>query len=636
MAMLSKDAALFLKKHPPFSLLDDHTLGRLVESLIMELYPAGTLILKQGDQQTRGLHIIKEGGVKILARAASGQERVIDYRDAGETFGFLSLDEDDRLDVSVQAVGDTVCYVADKAGIMKLLDDHPLLREYLIPSYFPKREESPAGSSVYQHAPHLGSQRVLFTTPVRDLAGREVITVRADTPIIEAVRLMSAHRISALVIMDKSDWPEGIITSSDLRDRVLARQKDQSDPVSDIMSNPLVMVDGADFCFEALLKMMSHNVHHLLVIDSGKLTGIVSNHDFLVLQGISPLLVVREIENQSTIEGLIAASGKIRGLISLLLREGAGAGSILRIITTVNDRIERKILDLALTTLGTPPVPFCWIVYGSAGRKEQTFKTDQDNAIVYADTAGELEQLATAEYFGRFAEFVVNAFLRCGFMLCPGDFMATTPQWRQPLSVWKRSFSAWIDTPTSKAIHNSANLFDFRGLHGDLNLAVELKKHLMHSLRNQMIFLKALAELTTDYRPPLGLFGSLIFEKTGEHAKHLNIKDKCLTPLTNIVRLFSFESNIPETSTLERIAVLKNIHPVMKEVGDDLEHAFEFVSLLRIRHQLDQSAMNIEPDNFIDPRQLGSLEFRNLKGICSLVAQVINDISRKYGTGARL
>ncbi|MDP2157009.1 MAG: DUF294 nucleotidyltransferase-like domain-containing protein, partial [Nitrospirota bacterium] len=412
--------------------------------------------------------------MKIIAQTTEGQEHVIDYRDAGETFGFLSLNEGERLNVSVQAVGDTVCYVADKDSVMKLLDDHPLFQEYLIPSYFPKRGEIRAGSAYCRHAPHLGSEKVLFTTPVRDLAGREVITVRIDTPIMEAVRLMSAHRISALVIVDESDKPDGIITSSDLRDRVLVRQKDTSDPVSDIMSKPLVMVDGADFCFEALLKMMSHDVHHLLVTDSGRLTGIVSNHDFLVLQGISPLRVVREIENQSTIEGLTSASGKIRGLISLLLREGASAGNILRIITTVNDRIERKILDLAMNTLGPPPVPFCWIVYGSSGRKEQTFKTDQDNAIIYKDPVDEKEQLLSAEYFGRFSQFVVNAFLRCGFTLCPGDFMATNPLWRQPISVWKKNFSRWICTPTSKAIHHAVNLFDFRGLHGDLRLANEL------------------------------------------------------------------------------------------------------------------------------------------------------------------
>ena len=634
--MLSGSAVKFLQKYPPFNLLDERSRDMLVAHLVMEIYPAGTLILKQGGRSFRGLFIVKEGSVRIFAGAAPEQEHSIDYRGVGETFGFLSLNEDERLDVSVQAVGDTICYVADNPTVRELLNEHPLFREYLVPAYFPKRGETFARTDVFQNALDAGSEKVLFTTPVRDLACRDAVTVRADVPIIEAARSMSAHRIGALVVVDEFDKPVGIITSSDLRDKVLVPQKDPSTSVRQIMSAPLVTVAGEDCCFEALLKMMTRGVHHLLVIDSGRLTGMVSNHDFLVLQGISPLVIVKEIEDQSTVDGLAATSGKVIGLISLLLRAGAGAVSILRIISTVNDRIERKILDLALKTLGPPPVPFCWIVYGSAGRREQTFRTDQDNAIIYDDPAGERESLRSAEYFGRFAAFVVNAFLRCGFKLCPGDFMATTLKWRQPLSVWRKYFSGWICAPTNKAIHNSANLFDFRGLHGEMVLAAELKKHLMRTLPDQPLYLKALADLTTDYRPPLGMFGSLVFEKDGNYAHHLNLKDKCLTPLINIVRLFSFESQIPETSTIERIAILKNIHPVIKNAGDDLEQAFEFISLLRIRHQLEQEAMGIEPDNFIDPRRLSSLELGNLKEICRLVSQIIDDIAMKYGTGTNL
>ena len=46
-----------------------------------------------------------------------------------------------------------------------------------------------------------------------------------------------------------------------------------------------------------------------------------------------------------------------------------------------------KILELGKAKLGPPPAPYCWIVLGSEGRREQTFKTDQDNALIYADPA---------------------------------------------------------------------------------------------------------------------------------------------------------------------------------------------------------------------------------------------------------
>lgn len=635
-AMPDKSATNYLKNHHPFNLLDDHALAKLVNCLTMELYPSGTHILAQGDKPSRALYIIKEGSVRIYARTGPGQDKVIDFRGAGDTFGFLSIGEGMRLDVSVQAVTATICYVADKVCVMMLLAENPVLREYLMPSYFPKQKDSQASLPPALNFYHEGSDRVLFTTPVRDLVARDVVTARTDVSLIDAAGLMSAHRAGALVIVDETGGPIGIITNTDLRDKAMACRKDPSSPVADIMSSPLFTIDGNDFCFEAVLKMVSHNVHHLVVTDAGRLTGVISSRDFVILQITSPLMIVREIENQSSVEGLASASGKILRLISLLLGEGARAESIIRIITDVNDRIECKILDFAVKTLGPPPRPFCWIVYGSAGRKEQTFKTDQDNAIIYADPRSGEEARQVEEYFGRFAEFVVNAFLRCGFALCPGDFMATNQQWRQPLSAWKKSFSNWIQTPTDKAIHNAANLFDFRGLYGDLHLAEDLKKHLMETLAEKKLFLMAMAHLITDYRPPIGMFGSFIVEKSGEHTNRLDLKKGCLTPIINIIRLSAFECNIPETCTFERLAVLKTVHSTISTVGDDLAHALEYILLLRMRRQLEQVSMGITPDNFINPKKLSSFEQKNLKEICKLLSRMLEDIAAKYELAALL
>jgi len=347
-------------------------------------------------------------------------------------------------------------------------------------------------------------------------------------------------------------------------------------------------------------------------------------------------MLLRDIESQSSVEGLATSSRKVTTLISMLLGEGAKAGSINRIITSVNDRIERTILDLALKTLGPPPMPFCWIVYGSAGRKEQTFRTDQDNGLIYEEPRSEEEANEAKAYFSRFAEFSVNAFLRCGFALCPGEFMATNPKWRQSFSVWRKLFSDWIGTPTDEAIYNAVNLFDFRGLHGDLRLAAGLRNHLVNTLRDQNFFLKALADVTTGFRPPLSLFGSLTVKKEGVHANHLDLKKNCLTPLINIIRLFSFESHIHETSTAERLAILKTTHPIVKILGDDLAYALEFLSMIRIRHQLEQVSTGLSPDNFINPKRLSSLEQRNLKEICRLLSRILDDIDKKYGIGTQL
>jgi CBS domain-containing protein len=633
--MLRESVRDFLKENQPFSLLDDAALDWLAQSLTIQVYPAGVHILRQGRPASRSLFIVKEGTVRLYVSTPAGGEQVLDFRSAGDTFGFLARDESEGVSASVQAVGDTVCYVAEGATVAKLLNDHPELGEYLLPGYFPRRGPEASRTPLAQSLLHDGSERALFTTPVRHLARREVLAVRADATIAQAAELMATHRVGSLVVTDPADTPIGIVTTTDLRDRVLVARRDPSGEVGTIMSAPLLTVGAADFCFEALLKMMSHNVHHLPVLEGKRLLGILSNHDLMVLQGTSPLVIAREIEGQDTVEGLAASCGKIKGLVSLLLREGAGAGGIIRVISAVNDRLEHRMLDLALATLGPSPVGFCWLVYGSAGRKEQTFKTDQDNAIVYADPRNPQEAGAAQEYFGRFADFVVDGFQRCGFSWCRGNFMASNPRWRQPLSAWKRDFSDWILSPDEAAIQKAANLFDFRGLHGDLGLAAALKAHLRDALVGQTRFLHALASSALAFRPPLGLFGSLQVEKSGEHANQVDLKRCCLTPLINVVRLHALESNLSETSTIERLAVLRAAQAIPRARADDLAHAFEFLSLLRIRHQHEQIAMGLEPDNFIDPRSLTSLELRTLKEICRVIVKALDAIALKYQVEAR-
>ena len=94
--------------------------------------------------------------------------------------------------------------------------------------------------------------------------------------------------------------------------------------------------------------------------------------------------------------------------------------------------------------------------------------------------------------------------------------------------------------------------------------------------------------------------------KSGEHKDQLDLKKKCITPLINIARLYALEAGVPETSTLGRIAGLRERHPVMRQFADELEQAFEFFLLLRIHHQFDQIRAGQAPDNFTCDKYLDS------------------------------
>lgn len=283
----------------------------------------------------------------------------------------------------------------------------------------------------------------------------------------------------------------------------------------------MITVEGNERVFHALLAMVSRNIHHVLVTQQGVPAGVLTAHDLMVLQGKSPLNVVRHIEEQGSVTDLAAAQSRIAGLLPLLLREGAKASHSTRVVSEGNDRLTVKVLRLAEKKLGPPPVPYCWVVLGSEGRREQAFKTDQDNALIYADAE---DQDGVAEYFTKFAAFAQDALLACGYPACPGNYMASNPRWRQPLRVWLNYFRSWISEAERHQTEDALILFDMRPVGGDFSLFERLMVEKRRCLADAAQFKSMLAFVSIQNKPPLGFFRNFVVERSGEHKNQLDLK----------------------------------------------------------------------------------------------------------------
>ncbi|MBI5741312.1 MAG: cyclic nucleotide-binding/CBS domain-containing protein [Nitrospirae bacterium] len=631
--MTVKDVKEFLGNIQPFLELDDDALDNIAGGVIVEFYPKNTLILQQDGPPSDFLRVIKKGGVKIFISPDINEEIVLDYRTEGDSFGMLSIIRGDKSRANVATVEDTICYLISKEAVKRLLDSHAAFSEYFLKSFLNKYIDRTFSEMHNKSLLYGGGDKLLFTTTVEELSSGNVVTVPQEVSIKDSAEVMSKRKISSLVLVDQDNLPAGIVTDRDLRDKVVSKGRNTADPVSSIMSVPLMKAEAKEYCFEALLKMIRYNIHHLLVVDGGKLKGIITNHDLMMLQGASPISVVRDIETRQSVEELAPVSRKVNRIVNLLLKEGAKAGNITRIISEVNDRLLRRVLEMAERKLGRPPVNYCFIVFGSEGRKEQTFKTDQDNAIIYEDPKSAADGKKAAEYFRGFSAFVRDSLVACGFPVCPAGYMASTPQWRQPLTVWKDYFLKWINTPTPDSILFSLIFFDFRPVHGDTGLAEGLRSYLKRILKNQNVFFARMAAVVVNNRPPLGFFKSFIVEKSGEHKDELNLKFRGASPVVDIARLFALELGLAETSTFERLRALRDKHPIITELGEEMEQTFEFISLLRIHHQIKRIEQSLEPDNFINPGNLSNLERKSLKESFQLVLRVQDAILELYRPG---
>lgn len=629
--LILTDIIDFLSNIPPFQFLSKPTLKVLAENLAIEFFPQDTKIISQGGAPSQYLYVIKKGGIKLYLD--SDQDGItIDYLSEGDSLGFDSLYSEKEPLTNAVTIEDTICYLIDRERFFKIHNNNQIFAEYFLRSYLGKHTDMDFGLA--------GNRRFLFgardglplTETAGDVATKRLISATPDTTIKAAAQTMAENKISSLVIIKEGGSLAGIVTDRDLRDKVVAKGKSLDNPVSSIMSHPLICIEQDEYCFEALLKMTSHNVHHLLVTDNGKPRGILTNHDIMIRQGNSPIAIAKKLEGQRSIETIIPVAAEINNIIGSLLREGSRATGIAKIITELHDILVKKIISIKTKELGPAPVPFCWIVFGSEGRKEQTFTTDQDNALIYSDLE-DANNKDVSGYFRLLSEGVTDSLEKCGFPRCPAGYMADNPEWRKPLKSWKRYFNTWITTATPESILLSSIIFDFRPVFGDATLADSLREYLYDVIGNERGFLARMGTTVADNRPPMGFFRTFVVEKDGAHKDQLNLKISAISLLIDIVRLFCLEKGILATSTLERLRALKGDHEIATKYAEEIDQAFEFMMLLRMLHQLDQIDEGMKPDNFINPNKLSLIEKQTLKEIFQLISRLQDLIVQRYQLG---
>jgi signal-transduction protein with cAMP-binding, CBS, and nucleotidyltransferase domain len=119
---------------------------------------------------------------------------------------------------------------------------------------------------------------------VRAIIGdRETVTVGCSTCAREAARLMAARHIGALPILD-GDRLAGIITERDILARVVAADLDPATTaVAHVMSTQLLVAEIGEPWEVCLHRMQQARVRHLIVLDEGRLAGILSLRDLMAV-----------------------------------------------------------------------------------------------------------------------------------------------------------------------------------------------------------------------------------------------------------------------------------------------------------------------------------------------------------------
>jgi CBS domain-containing protein len=618
----------FLEGTLPFSELDRPSLVRIARHCLVDFFPAGTRLLRRGVSEVDGLYLIQKGAIRLFHE---DEGVLVDIRTDGASLGALSLFNGEKAALDAETVEDTFLIKIPRDKFFEAVHLNPAIPRFYLKSFadtfLSKAFEEMRCKPAAQHEDH---SLHLFSNPVGGLVSREPVSVPFGLSIQAAAREMIRHNTGSLLFREPSGEICGIVTDTDLR-KAMALGRDLQAPAETIMSTPVESIDASAVCFDALMTMMSRNIHHLVVRSHDKVQGVISSHDIMLLQGRSPMSVFREIASRTTIAGLYPLHDSITPVIRTLVQQGAKAGNITRMIAILNDQIITRLIELMLRELGPPPVKFCLLLMGSEGRREQTFATDQDNALIIENCGVDFLERAAETYFSAFTERMVGHLINCGFPRCPGDMMASNPVWRGTLDAWKGRVDTWVAAPEPQRVLASSVFFDFRGVCGHKDLAENLRQHVTSACAGKDLFLRYLAADCLNARPPLTFFKNFMVEKDGEHKNTLDIKGRGLLPFMDFARVMSLYHGIRETGTLTRLDLLHQAGHLSRDLYHEAREAFEFLLHARLMHQLEQMEAGQKPDNRIDPGTLSALEKRTLReafGVITALHGVLRETFR--------
>ena len=606
-----------LKASLPFNLLNDRVLLDILAEATVEYYPVGSYVFHEGERSKKTLFFILEGQAKAIAKFG-GEDSVATIRNSGDFFGVTVLLSDEPYPVSMLVSKALTCLLISQESFQKTLSSSDRFADYFTQALASRLKELYQTFTNNQYEEKLLQGQTLRQR-VSDIYTEKVITALPIDKIRDVAKKMSEAKVSSVVVKSFQGKPIGIITEKDLVGKIVsAENPDLQMEAHKIMSRDLITVRPDDFTYQALLMMIKHNINHVVVTDeNGLLLGIVTIKDLIRSRNSGALSIVRQIEHQQSYAELAEAIREVDQVQQALLTERSYASEICALISELYDRVTRKIIMLAEAQMitegwGAPPTKYCFINMGSAGRKEQISRTDQDNGIIYADSTEESASLA-ANYFLALGKRIVGGLEECGFKRCPGEVMADNPRWCLPLSMWKNNVKLWVDKLDPKNIRNMTIFLDYRYIAGETALYDKLKLFTTRHFHDSSHALLFMAEDDLRQRVPLNLFGHFITERTGRQRKKINLKSAVMVHMVDCLRIFALREGLEETNSFERIHRLKERGVFKPDDAEYIEAAYESLLMFRIRDAVEKMKEGKEPDNYINPGRLTKKEKSLLK-----------------------
>ena len=448
----------------------------------------------------------------------------------------------------------------------------------------------------------------LYQRRLDEVMAAPVRAIRPEGTLRQAARMMTEHRIGALLVVGDDPRPTGIVTERDL---LRAATDPHTDPdgttVSSVMSAPVRRMRGEEMLYRALGRMDRLGVRHLCVADaSGAPVGMVSQRDLLHHRASAAAELGDAVACADDAAALAAAHGRLTDVAAGLMAEGVGAAAAARIVSSELRALTGRAAAIAVAGLeaegyGPAPARWCVLVLGSGGRGESLLSADQDNALVHA--GAEEDDGWFAALGARLADLLDEA----GVRRCRGGIMASNREWRGSLPAWRERVDGWLRRATPDDLLHVDVFYDLVPVAGALGLGRDLHTAAVEAARGSRAFLASLAESVAAKSAPVGLFGRL---RTQDG--RVDLKLGGLLPLVGVARTLALRIGSPARSTPERIEAAAAAGRVSPGDAAALIRIHGSLLTLILRQQLEDLSTGVPPSGRVAAGRLARSEQRSL------------------------
>ncbi|MFT6404032.1 MAG: CBS domain-containing protein [Marinomonas primoryensis] len=612
----------FIETIPPFSGLSLLERKQILTGVSMLYVRQGQTLVLKDDSAT--VHLIRRGACEIRTPKGGLVDQIAD----GECFGVSSVMTQNPDGLQVVAMEDSLVYRFDKIRFIEMLEKNEAFG-----LFFEHTQHNRLRKLTRSQSNELASPALQLSTPVAHIMTRQLIQATPKETVQTIAMRMTEARVSSILVVEEGRL-QGIVTDRDLRSRILAVGGSSDSLVADVMTVSPVTLSPNSLVMQAQTLMSESNIHHLPIVDEEhQAVGMLTAADLLRHQELSPLLLINLIHRQQSVESLARVCKQWPTLIINLIVTDMKAADVGKVLATVSDNLTRRLIELALEKFGPAPMDFQFLVFGSQARRDQSLGSDQDNGLM-------LEREPSAEeslYFADLSEFVCQGLGLCGIRLCPGNIMASNPEWRRTTVGWQQAFSRWIKSSAPSALLHASIFFDIRCVYDNGKSEGEAVKDLIKAMQLEVsknsVFLATLTRSALVTKPPLGFFRHFLLESSGEHKHQLDLKHQGLALINDLARLYGLSCQTYRVGTLDRIEQAIREKLISVDTARNLMDAWDKLNGLRLEAQSRHFQATGKASAYLDPKDLSPLERKHLKTTFSIISEVQDVAQQRFLRG---